>query len=262
MADTHPSIIIDDSSRDREGLKECLAAHLDIAVIKECENAEDGLKAISEHSPSLVFLDVEMPGMNGIEMLMEIPAEKRTFSVIFTSAHSRFAIHAFRMASLDFLAKPLVQDQLDDALQKFRNEQDKAYRAEQQIILEQQLNAAQNPNSLIAIPSIKNNGRQMDFVRVSEIIYCASAASSGAKGSYTTFHLNNGNALEASKSIGHYYTLLRPYTFIQIHRGYIINLEFMVGYNGHEVGMKVGNEVHDIPVSRSYKATFEASLLK
>src|ERR1043165_6400693 len=111
------ALIIDDDAMCREQLKDLLAENAKEIVVKEmCSGPEEGIKAIEKWRPDLIFLDVEMPGMTGFDMLKKIPAIN--FEVIFTTAHGHYAIRAIRFAALDYLLKPVQADALQEAVSR------------------------------------------------------------------------------------------------------------------------------------------------
>src|SRR4249919_198963 len=100
------AIIIDDEERSRESLKQKILLHCaDVEIIAECENGEQGLTFIEEKKPDIVFLDIEMPRMNGFTMLQKL--NNRNFELIFTTAYDHYAIRAIKFSALDYLVKPV-----------------------------------------------------------------------------------------------------------------------------------------------------------
>ena len=115
------TIIVDDEPLAREGIRSFLAEELDVEVVAECANGTAAVEAIEHHRPDLVFLDVQMPGLNGFDVL-EAVAPERLPAVIFTTAHDQHAIHAFEVNAVDYLLKPYKQVRFKTALQRARDE--------------------------------------------------------------------------------------------------------------------------------------------
>ena len=109
------TLIIDDERLARKELMTLLEAHKDIEVVDEAVNADDAIEKISQHQPGLIFLDVQMPGKTGFDLLAELD---RVPQVIFTTAYDEFALKAFEVSALDYLLKPIQSDRLADALRK------------------------------------------------------------------------------------------------------------------------------------------------
>ena len=110
-------VIIDDEPLARSIVKQFLKQHEDLELIDECSNGYEGVKAIEKHNPDLVFLDIQMPKINGFEMLEIIDEEP---SVIFTTAFDEYAIKAFETSAIDYLLKPFTQERFDKAIEKWR----------------------------------------------------------------------------------------------------------------------------------------------
>jgi two-component system LytT family response regulator len=123
------AIIIDDERLARNELKKLLQEHSDIEVIDEATNVDEGLEKIEQHNPELIFLDIQMPGKTGFDLLAELDKAPK---VIFTTAYDEYAIKAFEVNALDYLLKPVEPKRLSDAINKFHDELNKE-KAEGQI---------------------------------------------------------------------------------------------------------------------------------
>src|SRR5687768_6193718 len=117
---TLKAILIDDEPLARSILKEYLQLHPGIKVVQECNDGFEGLKAIMHHHPDLIFLDIQMPKINGFEMLELVEAPPK---IIFTTAFEEFAIKAFEANAIDYLLKPFSRDRFDKAIQKLTDQQ-------------------------------------------------------------------------------------------------------------------------------------------
>src|SRR4029079_15604990 len=148
----------------------------DVNVVAISNNASEGLTAIRQHSPDLVFLDVEMPKMNGFEMLEQLGSVN--FHLIFTTSYDQYALKAIRFSAIDYLLKPIDGDELQSAVQKVIQRHEKPI-AQQLEILMQKVHAPSTPISRIAIPTME--GLQM--IQIDSIISCESDSN------YTTLRL-------------------------------------------------------------------------
>ena len=245
-------IIIEDIQDHRELLKEYLEDYDDVTVVGEFVNAKKGLAGIREHQPDLIFLDVEMPpGMNGLEMLEQIPTNERDFGLIFTTMHEKYARRAIDMACLDYLDKPIVPEKLAEALRRFR-ESDKESLTKRNSIL--------GKENMLAIANIQKGKRYETIVDARNIIYCK------ADGNYTEFYLKDGRFLSASKGIAHYTKLLESYGMLKVHRSYLINLNHVDSIAQDEVIMRMDahpeSVKRSVSVSRTYSQILQARLLR
>jgi two-component system LytT family response regulator len=123
MSDALKTIIVDDEALARRGLKHRLSGIDDVRVIAEARNGREALKLIHEHHPDLVFLDIQMPGMDGFDVLRELPVEDMP-AVVFVTAFDDYAIKAFEANALDYLLKPIEDSRLLDALERVRETRD------------------------------------------------------------------------------------------------------------------------------------------
>jgi two-component system LytT family response regulator len=123
MDDSLRTIIVDDEALARRGLKHRLARINDIEVVAEARNGREALQLIEEHEPDLVFLDIQMPGLDGFDVIRNLP-EKRLPLVVFVTAFDEYALKAFEANALDYLLKPIEDERLDEALQRVRDNLD------------------------------------------------------------------------------------------------------------------------------------------
>jgi two-component system, LytTR family, response regulator len=236
------ALIIDDEKHCSDSLQWQIKNHCpDIEVAAICHNAETGLKAIEKDQPQLVFLDVEMPGMSGFEMLEALP--KIDFDIIFTTAYNQYAIRAIRFGALDYLIKPIDKDELMaavDTLMK-RTQRDSL----------KQLNALlthiRKSNDLsfqkIAFPTLHG----YELVPLNNIMACES------RSNYTNIHLNNGRNMLVSRTLKEIEEMLDMPPFFRVHNSYLVNLQYAVRYNKGEGGFLVLSDDLTVPVSRNKK---------
>jgi two-component system, LytTR family, response regulator len=147
-------IIIDDEPKARVLLESLVKQYCnDLEIVALCEDLPSGVKAIKKHKPSLVFLDIEMPGHSGLELLDFFNEEEIDFNIIFTTAYNEYAVQAFRFSAIDFLLKPLQHIQLVEAVERFLKKQSSQKSAHLKN-LKENLNTTTDWNEKrIAIPS-------------------------------------------------------------------------------------------------------------
>jgi len=202
------SIIIDDEQHCVHALISDLQKHCpSIEVTDSCYSAKEGIMAIKKLSPDLVFLDVEMPWMNGFEML-EILGEVN-FSIIFTTAHDEFAARAFRISAVDYLLKPIDAFDLKAAVQKVEMKMEKGSSFHH---INNLLRNIRQPfaEHKIALPQREG----YEFIDVSSIIYCQ------AEGAYTKIFITGNKTMLISRTLG----MWKNYYQRKCFNGYIILL--------------------------------------
>src|SRR5687767_14992771 len=143
------AIIIDDEPYCCEALATLLEDVPDVQVIGTCFSATDGLNAIQKHAPDIVFLDVEMPRMNGFEMLQQLPSIN--FEIIFTTSYDQYALKAIRFSALDYLLKPVDDEELKHAVQKLVRHSQKPIQQQLELLL-QKMHQPAMPITKIALP--------------------------------------------------------------------------------------------------------------
>lgn len=228
------SIIIDDEPQNTIILKNDLSMHCPtVDIISICHSAKEGIMAIKKEKPDLVFLDIEMPWMNGFEMLEML--DDISFSIIFTTAHDQFAAKAFRISAVDYLLKPIDANDLKEAVRKAHQ------RSEQQrgnIHIENLLRNIKQPSSQQKIALPYKEG--YEFIEVNHIIYCQ------AEGAYTKVFLDNKKYILVSKSLGDIEELLPLDLFQRIHHSTVVNLNYITHFvrsDGGYVKLQTGEQL-------------------
>lgn len=204
------TILIDDESLARDIVKYYLSSFPDIEVVAECSDGFEGLKAITQHQPDFIFLDIQMPKINGFEMLelVENPP-----AVIFTTAFDEYAIKAFEVNAVDYLLKPIEKSRFDIAMQKLPsrlNAGDDNSRNEE--LLESAAMSPAQHNRVV----VKKNG-VIKIIAVSDIHYLE------ADDDYVKLSTTEG-IFHKNKTMSFFERTLDAEQFIRIHRSYIINL--------------------------------------
>lgn len=235
------SIIIDDEPQNATILKNDLNTHCpSVEVVSICHSGKEGIIAIKKEKPDLVFLDIEMPWMNGFEMLEMLDDIK--FSIIFTTAHDEFAAKAFRISAVDYLLKPIDAIDLKEAVKKV---QQKMEQLTDNVNIENLLRNIKQPSlqQKIALPYREG----FEFVEVGHIIYCQ------AEGAYTKVFFDNKKFILVSKTLGDIEELLPQDIFQRIHHSNVVNIDFVTHFvrsDGGYVKLKTGEQ---LAVSKSKK---------
>ncbi|QHT66199.1 response regulator transcription factor [Rhodocytophaga rosea] len=235
------AILIDDEKHCRETLSIQLERYCpQVKLLAECSTASQGLQAIADYQPDVVFLDIEMPVMNGFEMLGRL--SDITFEVIFTTGYDSYAIKAIRFSALDYLLKPIDKDELMKAVGKISQRRHNPL-AQQLDILMQKLNHKPVVLQKIALPTLEG----YELVPVVHIIQCES------DGNYTLVYLKNGKKFLISRTLKEIEELLEGQGFLRIHHSHLINLNEIIRYVRGEGGYVVMSDNTSVNVSRSRK---------
>lgn len=238
------AIIIDDEAKGRLALREKLSAYCpQIKVLAEAVNGAEALMVIHEHQPQLIFLDIEMPEMNGFEMLNEL-AEKN-FHIIFTTAYDQYAIKAIKYAAFDYLLKPIDIEELKAAIEKIdarENNQTK----KQVELLQQNMQHPKKQLNKLAIPTLEG----LLFFDINDIIHLE------ANSNYTNIYLTSKTKITASKTLKEFEEMLPEDIFFRTHHSHLINLSYIKRYikgDGGQIELQNGTYVD---VSRRKKEEF------
>lgn len=239
------AIIIDDESSSRNALRQKLANHCpDIIVVAECEDGQEGIKNIEEKKPDILFLDVEMPRMNGFTMLQQL--QNRNFELIFITAYDYYAIKAIKFSALDYLVKPVAIEDLTAAVAKAVQKRRLASGNERLELLLQNLMNEKKEQQRIAIPSMDG----LQFVSMNDIVYLE------AQSNYTVVYLQDAYKLTVSKTLKDFEELLPPAVFIRIHHSYMVNKNAVEKYIKGEGGQVVMKNGATLDVARRKKEEF------
>lgn len=228
-------IIIDDEPLARSILTEYLSGNDRLEILAECSNGFEGLKAIQEGKPDLVFLDVQMPKINGFEMLelLENPVP-----VIFTTAYDEYAIKAFELNAVDYLLKPFSRGRLEAAVEKFLNVKPSVESQKLPQVLE--LNPARQNRVVV------KDGSKIKVIPVQKIQYFMAADD------YVKIYTSEGVFLKKS-TMSFFEESLRTHHFVRVHRSYLVNSQLITRIEpyekeGHLVILTTGVS---LPVSRT-----------
>ncbi|NOX48027.1 MAG: response regulator transcription factor [Chlorobi bacterium] len=232
------TVIIDDEANARtiiRGIIETLPERFQ--VVAEASNVKSGVDTIKKEQPDLVMLDIDMPDGNAFDLLEKIG--KIGFRIVFITAHSDFAIQAFKFSAIDYILKPVVSSELFRALDKV----EKSFELEEINTKLNCLLSNLNPESKKKKLVLKSVDSILS-VDISEIFYCESDG-----GSYTRFYLNNNRKFLVSRPLKEYDELLSSYGFFRVHKSYLVNLNKITRYEKQDGGSVILKNQTEIPVS-------------
>ncbi|MBS1764884.1 MAG: response regulator transcription factor [Bacteroidetes bacterium] len=234
------AVIIDDEQHCIDRLSTLLHSTKDkeIQLAGTAQNVDDGIALINRIKPHLVFLDVQIADKTGFDVLRALPAT--TSRIIFTTAHDKYALQAFRFCALDYLLKPIDADELNAALSKFQEEKNEANISEQ---ITELLKGIGNKPRKIGVPTL--NG--IVFIPVTDIIRCH------ADGNYTEIHLSDKKQMVVSKTLKEFELLLSDYNFFRVHNSDLVNLDFVKSYNKGKGGYLLLEDQSSVEVSSRRK---------
>jgi len=207
--------IIDDETNSREVLELMIREnHPDINIVAAASNISDGLKKIKQHHPDIIFLDIEMPGGNGFDMVKQL--KEPLPEIIFCTAYGHYAIKAIECSALAYLLKPVSSQKLKEALDKAKMKTNQLQRSLQMNVLEEQLNTTKEPTRFLI-----NTVEDIKVIKIDDVVCCI------AESNYTKIHLADGTKLVASKTLKEFETILHRSNFFRIHHSYLINLNYI-----------------------------------
>ncbi|MBA2250297.1 MAG: response regulator transcription factor [Chitinophagaceae bacterium] len=246
------AIIIDDEPNNIKNLELLLRLHCpEVKVVSTALNADEGIIMITQFKPELVFLDIQMPGKNGFELLQSL--QDYSFEVIFVTAYDQYGIQAVKFAAIDYLLKPINTEELKIAVQKAvkRNSDHK-----QNVQLENLIRLLEKKQDKEEHRLVLPTSRETRFVPTQQIIRCESS------NNYTTFYLESGEKLMVSKPIYEYEELLSDYGFVRCHQSHIINKKFIKSWMKEEGGYLLLQDNTHLPISKQKREFLRNSLSK
>lgn len=236
------ALIIDDEKDSRSALDLILAEHCPgVQVLESCPSAREGLRAIQQYKPDLIFLDIEMPLMNGFDLLEQM--KNLPVAVIFTTAFHHYAIKAIRYSALDYLLKPIDPEELREAVNRYEQQKSKPGPEQFQFLIDK-LSKKESTHKKLAIPNMEG----FKLISVDDIIACE------ADDNYTHILLKNKTRITASRTLKDIQQLLSEYeNFIRVHHASLINLNEVNQYIRGEGGYLIMSDGSHINVSRNKK---------
>lgn len=250
------ALIVDDEPLAREKIHDLLKENSEIEIVAECENGSEAIAAIRAHAPDLIFLDVQMPEMGGLEVLETLPRELMPL-VIFVTAYDQYAVRAFEFHAVDYLLKPFDRERFEAALERaksFLREKQTGGVDQRILALLEDLRAA--PSKYTERLVIKAGGRVF-FLSTQEVDWIK------AEGNYVRIHSANKSYL-IRETISNLETELDPKEFLRIHRSTIVRIdriqELQTWFHGeYRVLMRDGSE---LTLSRTYRDRLQEVLGK
>lgn len=209
------AVIVEDEYKVRKVFVDLIGKFCpEIEIIGEAENIDEGYNLIVKTNPMLVFLDIEMPGGNGFELLAKF--ENPSFETIFVTSYGHYAINAIKYSALDYMLKPVMIDEIKQIPKRFNSKREVKHYAEQYKLLRE--NLTEKHQKLMI-----NNKTKLEYVNLDEIVYLR------ADGNYTIIFLENDHKHHVSKTLKEYDEILcnKNNSFIRIHKTYIINSSYI-----------------------------------
>lgn len=234
------AVIIDDEENNIYNLQGMLLKHCpQVSVVATAMDAAEGESIIAANKPNLLFLDIQMPGKNGFDLLRSLPA--RDFEIIFVTAYDQYGIQAIKFSAIDYLLKPVNVNELKEAVNKVS---ERLNNKKQNLLLENLMahlqTNRQKEEHRIALPGAK----ETRFMITSAIVRCESS------NNYTMFYGNTGEKIMVSKPIYEYEELLQDYGFIRCHQSHLVNKKYIKSWVKEDGGYLLLEDGTSLPVSK------------
>ncbi len=235
-------LLVDNEVQIREGLKKIIELlNLSDIILEEADGVQNGLKKIHQFDPDIVFLDVEMDDGTGFDLLRLL--QNPTFQLVFTTAHQKYAIEAFKFSAIDYLLKPVNPTDVANTFERaFRNIHNNDL-GKQLSVLMNQLSYKNENDKKIVLKDIEATY----FIKVSDILFCE------AEGTYTKFYFTNNQPILVSKNLKEYESMLEPLGFIRTHHSYLANPSKIKMFDKTDGGSLVLEGGLTVPVSQRKK---------
>lgn len=245
------ALIVDDEKAVRSALQEILKLHFPfVTIVGEAASIPEAVREIHKAHPKLVFLDIEMPGYSGLQLLDFFNPVEIDFDIVFVTAFNEYAIQAFKISAFDYLLKPVNTEDLKKTLERYVGKQHKKQLMERVKLLKDSLTTEKAPTQ-IAITSLQG----IDFIQLQNIVALE------ASGTYTTLILAEGDTIVSSKPLGEFEELLKRNTnFFRAHRSHLINLIHVRKLSSKEGDMILLSNGIEVPLSRYRKKDFESAI--
>jgi two-component system, LytTR family, response regulator len=234
-------IIIDDEQHCIITLQHLLSKIPNVEIVATTQDSTKAKELIEKHQPNIIFIDIEMPALNGFDVINQF--SNINFKIIFTTAYDHYAIKAIRLNALDYLLKPIDIVELNSALDKYSNNEMQSSNLQVQ---QAQKFAQQKVMDTLAVGS--SDG--LSFIKINDIIYLE------ANNSYTYIYTNDGQKNVVSKTLAVFEELLDLQQFFRAHKSYIINLKSIKKYIRGDGGEIIMNNGTSISLSRTQKQPF------
>jgi two-component system, LytTR family, response regulator len=236
------AIIVDDEKMSRETLRRMLEKYCpSVEVTAEADGYRKGIEQIRKFNPDVVFLDIQMPDGSGFRLLEEF--DEIDFEIIFTTAFDQFAIKAIKYSALDYLLKPIIPQDLVDAITKAEKKRSESRKKKSLDVLVETAPAQDESSQKI----ILSTAEMIHVINVDDIIRCES------DNYYTYFFFTDGRKLLVSKTLKENEELLSNHNFIRPHKSHLVNVKYIKSFIRQEGGYIIMTDGSKIPVSRRKK---------
>jgi two-component system LytT family response regulator len=236
------AIIIEDEKMSRETLYRLLEKYCPtVEVVAEADGYRKGMEEIRKHHPDVIFLDIQMPDGSGFRLLEEL--EKIDFEIIFTTAFDQFAIKAIKYSALDYLLKPIIPQDLMEAIQRVEKKKAENIRMKNMAVIPDGMKMQEERSHKIVL----STSEMLHVISVDDIIRCES------DNYYTYFYFVDGRKLLVSKTLKENEELLSQYNFIRPHKSHLVNVKYIKSYIRQDGGYILMVDNTRIPVSRRKK---------
>ena len=219
----------------------------DVEIIGTSGNPREGREMIERMAPDLVFLDIEMPGMSGIDLLRSF--QKPNFNVVFVTVYDAYAVEAFKLSAVDYLLKPVEADDVIHAVEKIKKDRLTHHDTISQR-LEQLENLLLKKSPVLDSKIGIGMADKIVFVDIADILYCE------AQGAYTAIFVKDDKKMLASKSLGEFENQLSGHHFLRIHHHYLINLDHVKEFQRREGGFVIMANNKQLEVSQRKRKDF------
>lgn len=236
-------LIIDDVEMCREALKDLLIENFsEISVLAVLNSGAEGIEYLKKNQPDVVFLDVEMPGMSGFEMLTQLG--EVNYEVVFTTSHEKYSMQALKISAADFILKPVQLHDLKISIHKIS----RRLKPDVKLIemLTKMVSGIKNKIKRVALPTMEG----LIFVQVDEIMHC------DADDNNTMIYFSNGKKMLITKTLKGIEGLLVGDDFIRIHNSHLVNINHIQKYVRGNGGHVVMNNNNTLNVARARKESF------
>lgn len=238
------AVLIDDEPSSLQNLQQKLKEFCpDVDVIASAQKPEDAILLIRQHKPDVIFLDIEMPRMNGFRMLDELG--EYDFDIIFTTAYNHYAIDAIRISAFDYLTKPVAIKDLQSAVERLAKHR-KLHTKDKMELLRSSLSSTKSQDEKIAVPTSEG----LEFIPIRNIVHIESSSN------YSKLFFLDGKNILVTKLLGEFEEMLSPYNFFRVHNSHLINLAYIKKYIRGEGGQVVMQNGDVVDVARRKKEEF------
>lgn len=236
------AIIIEDEKMSRETLRRMLEKYCPtVEVVAEADGYRAGLEQIRKYDPDVIFLDIQMPDGSGFRLLEEL--DEINFEIIFTTAFDQFAIKAIKYSALDYLLKPIIPQDLTDAVKKVEKRRVETRKKKNLDVFLENIHSQEESSQKIVL----STSEMIHVINVDDIIRCES------DNYYTYFFFTDGRKLLVSKTLKENEELLSNHNFIRPHKSHLVNIKYIKSFLRQEGGYIMMTDGSKIPVSRRKK---------